>query len=309
MLRLCGAELVEVPALPYSNPNNYQHVGNGSPISCAKASRTACCSPTSGTTWTTPRRITNRPVLKSGNRPAARSTASSVGRNRRHAGRHQPLSEGKEQGHRHRLRRSARRRCRAVQPGHAKSTPGRSISEGIGLGRVTPVIETAKVDNAFLVRMRKRSTVILRPAESTRACVSAARRVSTSPAPSGSPSSSAPARPSYGPLRLPATAISRSCSILISCGAKKLPVPEMAGEAHQDRRAVREGVMVISQDGSKGRRRNFRHDRRRKRSGVGYASLTHPTAPRQNHRKIWLRNSFVRACCGLAKNSCGVFAR
>src|SRR5215468_6609902 len=27
MLRLCGAELVEVPALPYNNPNNYQHVG------------------------------------------------------------------------------------------------------------------------------------------------------------------------------------------------------------------------------------------------------------------------------------------
>src|SRR6201982_1190638 len=26
-LRLCGAELIEVPALPYSNPNNYQHVG------------------------------------------------------------------------------------------------------------------------------------------------------------------------------------------------------------------------------------------------------------------------------------------
>src|ERR671926_578791 len=27
MLRLCGAELVEVPAVPYSNPNQYQHVG------------------------------------------------------------------------------------------------------------------------------------------------------------------------------------------------------------------------------------------------------------------------------------------
>src|SRR5689334_5023764 len=27
MLRLCGAELVEVPALPYANTNNYQHVG------------------------------------------------------------------------------------------------------------------------------------------------------------------------------------------------------------------------------------------------------------------------------------------
>src|ERR671918_2074160 len=27
MLRLCGAELVEVPAVPYANPNNYQHIG------------------------------------------------------------------------------------------------------------------------------------------------------------------------------------------------------------------------------------------------------------------------------------------
>src|SRR3974377_670447 len=27
MLLLCGAELVEVPAVPYSNPNNYQHIG------------------------------------------------------------------------------------------------------------------------------------------------------------------------------------------------------------------------------------------------------------------------------------------
>src|SRR5205085_1478241 len=26
-LRLCGAELVEVPAVPYANPNNYQHIG------------------------------------------------------------------------------------------------------------------------------------------------------------------------------------------------------------------------------------------------------------------------------------------
>ncbi len=35
--------------------------------------------------------------------------------------------------------------------GVVKSTPGDSITEGIGLGRVTPIIETAKVDDAFLV--------------------------------------------------------------------------------------------------------------------------------------------------------------
>ena len=33
--------------------------------------------------------------------------------------------------------------------GKAKSTPGNSITEGIGLGRVTPVIETAEVDDAL----------------------------------------------------------------------------------------------------------------------------------------------------------------
>ena len=27
MLRLCGAELVQVPAAPFSSPNNYQHIG------------------------------------------------------------------------------------------------------------------------------------------------------------------------------------------------------------------------------------------------------------------------------------------
>src|SRR5690606_20721512 len=26
MLRLCGAALIEVPALPYSDPDNYQHI-------------------------------------------------------------------------------------------------------------------------------------------------------------------------------------------------------------------------------------------------------------------------------------------
>src|ERR1700681_1332637 len=44
--------------------------------------------------------------------------------------------------------------------GKAKSTPGDSITEGIGLGRVTPVIETAVVDDAFLVSDEEAVTVI-----------------------------------------------------------------------------------------------------------------------------------------------------
>ena len=86
MLRLCGAELIEVPALPYSNPNNYQHVGkrlaeqlrksetNSTPFGSLLRS----CSPTSGTTSTMPKRITTRPGRKSGSSWTARSTASSA---------------------------------------------------------------------------------------------------------------------------------------------------------------------------------------------------------------------------------------
>ena len=35
--------------------------------------------------------------------------------------------------------------------GEAKATPGGSIAEGIGLGRVTPIIKQARVDQAYLI--------------------------------------------------------------------------------------------------------------------------------------------------------------
>ena len=75
MLRLCGAELIEVPALPFSIRTTTSMSDGGWPPSFARPSRTACCSPTSGTISTTPRRITSPPVRRSGSRPAARSTA------------------------------------------------------------------------------------------------------------------------------------------------------------------------------------------------------------------------------------------
>jgi cysteine synthase len=44
--------------------------------------------------------------------------------------------------------------------GEPKVTPGGSITEGIGLGRITPIIETAKVDDAFLIPDEEAVTVI-----------------------------------------------------------------------------------------------------------------------------------------------------
>src|ERR1700750_3090482 len=153
MLLLAGAELVEVPARPYSNPNNYQHVGkrlaeqlrktepNGvlfadqwNNLDNAKAHYDStgpeiwtqldgkvdgfiCAVGTGGTLAGTSR------ALKEENKNIVTACADPHG-----FAMYEYFKNGK-----------------------AKSTPGDSITEGIGLGRVTPVIETAKVDDAFLV--------------------------------------------------------------------------------------------------------------------------------------------------------------
>src|SRR5215813_11466157 len=162
MLRLCGAELIEVPALPYSNPNNYQHVGkrlaeklrksepNGvlfadqwNNLDNAKAHYDStgpeiwkqldgkidgfiCSVGTGGTIAGTTR------YLKEKNKNIVTACADPHG-----FGMYEYFKNGK-----------------------AKSTPGDSITEGIGLGRVTPVIETAKVDDAFLVSDEEAVNVI-----------------------------------------------------------------------------------------------------------------------------------------------------
>jgi cysteine synthase A len=152
-LRLCGAELLEVPALPYSNPNNYQHVGkrlaeqlrktepNGvffadqwNNLDNAKAHYEStgpeiwqqtggnvdgfiCAVGTGGTLAGVSR------YLKEKNKDVVVACADPRG-----AAMYELFKHGK-----------------------AKTTPGGSITEGIGLGRVTPVIETARVDDAFLI--------------------------------------------------------------------------------------------------------------------------------------------------------------
>jgi threonine dehydratase len=73
MLRLCGAELREVPAVPFKDPNNYVHVAT-SPSGWRR--RSAPSTPTSGTTPPTATATTRAPGRRSGTRPGAASTAS-----------------------------------------------------------------------------------------------------------------------------------------------------------------------------------------------------------------------------------------
>ena len=63
--------------------------------------------------------------------------------------------------------------------GEAKASPGDSITEGIGLGRVTPIIKDVKVDKPYLIPDDEALAVMF-DLWSTRDCASAARPASTS---------------------------------------------------------------------------------------------------------------------------------
>src|SRR5919201_1474028 len=94
-LRLCGAELVEVPAAPYANPNNYQHIG---------------------------RRLADQ-LRKDEPNDIVIGVADPKG-----AAMYNLFAHGQ-----------------------AKASDGGSITEGIGLGRVTRIIEDIKVDKPYLI--------------------------------------------------------------------------------------------------------------------------------------------------------------
>ena len=153
MLRLCGAELVEVPALPYSNPNNYQHVGK------RLADRLRKSEPNGVLFADQWNNLDNAKAHYESTGPEIWQQTGgkidgficSVGTGGTLAGVSRYLKE-KSEGI---VIGCADPRGAAMyelfKHGEAKSTPGGSITEGIGLGRVTPVIKDTKVDEAYLI--------------------------------------------------------------------------------------------------------------------------------------------------------------
>jgi cysteine synthase A len=153
MLRLCGAELVEVPALPFSNPNNYQHVGRRL---AEKLRKTEPNGVLFADQWNN---LDNAKAHYESTGPEIwEQTAGkidaficSVGSGGTIAG----VSRFLKEKNKNIIIACADPHGAAMyelfKHGTATSTPGGSITEGIGLGRVTPIIETAKVDDAFLI--------------------------------------------------------------------------------------------------------------------------------------------------------------
>jgi cysteine synthase len=153
MLRLCGAELIEVPALPYSNPNNYQHVAKRLADQLRKNEPNGVLF---ADQWNN---LDNAKAHYDSTGPEIWQQTGgkvdgficSVGSGGTLAGTSVFLKEKNSDI----VIGCADPRGAAMyelfKHGQAKASPGDSITEGIGLGRVTPIIKQARVDEAYLI--------------------------------------------------------------------------------------------------------------------------------------------------------------
>jgi cysteine synthase A len=153
MLRLCGAELIEVPALPFSNPNNYQHVGKRLADQLRKNEPNGVLFADQWNNLDNPKAHyeSTGPEIWNQTNGKIDGFICSVGSGGTLVGTGVLLKEknkdiviGCADPH-------GAAMYELFKHGKAKASPGDSITEGIGLGRVTPIIEQARVDEAYLI--------------------------------------------------------------------------------------------------------------------------------------------------------------
>src|SRR3989440_4565194 len=153
MLRLCGAELVEVPAVPYSNPNNYQHIGRRLADQLRKTEPNGVLFADQWNNLDNPKAhyVSTGPEIWQQTGGKIDAFICSIGTGGTLAGASAFLREKKKDI----VIGVADPRGAAMyewfKHGEVKASPGGSITEGIGLGRVTAVIKDTRVDEAYLI--------------------------------------------------------------------------------------------------------------------------------------------------------------
>ena len=153
MLRLSGAELVEVPAIAYSNPNNYQHVGRRLAGELRKNEPNGVIFADQWNNLDNRRAhyVSTGPEIWQQTDGKVDEFICTVGSGGTLAGTSTFLREMKKDI----VIGCADPRGAAMYNlfahGEAKATEGGSITEGIGLGRVTPIIEDIKCEKAYLI--------------------------------------------------------------------------------------------------------------------------------------------------------------
>src|ERR1700744_1928407 len=148
MLRLCGAELVEVPALPYANPNNYQHIGRrlADQLRASEPNGVLCAdqwnnldNPKAHYESTGPEIWQQTDGKVDGFICSVGSGGTLAGTSRFLKGKNKGIVIGCADPH-------GAAMYELFKRGRARASPGGSIAEAIGLGRVMPIIKQAIVD-------------------------------------------------------------------------------------------------------------------------------------------------------------------
>jgi len=153
VLRLFGAELVEVPAVPYSNPNNYQHVGRRLAEELKKSEKNGVIFADQWNNLDNSKAhyTSTAPEIWNDTGGKIDGFICSVGSGGTLAGVSRYLKDKKKDV----VIGVADPRGAAMynlfKDGEAKLTEGGSITEGIGLGRVTAIVKEMIIDKAYLI--------------------------------------------------------------------------------------------------------------------------------------------------------------
>jgi cysteine synthase A len=153
MLRLCGAELIEVPQLPYSDPNSYQHVARRLADQLRKTEPNGVLFADQWNNLDNPKAhyVSTGPEIWEQTSGKIDGFICSVGTGGTLSGTSAFLKEKKKDIAIGVADPRGAAMYNLYTTGEAKMSPGGSISEGIGLGRVTPVIKDMKIDHAYLI--------------------------------------------------------------------------------------------------------------------------------------------------------------
>jgi cysteine synthase len=153
MLRLCGADLIEVPAVPYSDPNNYQHIARRIAEDLRKTeaagvlyadqwnnldNRKAHFETTGPEIWEQTEGKVDGFICAIGTGGTLAGVAAFL--RKKKPGIVTGVADPKGAA-----------MYNLFAHGQAKATEGGSITEGIGLGRVTRIVENIKIDKPYLI--------------------------------------------------------------------------------------------------------------------------------------------------------------
>jgi cysteine synthase len=153
MLRLCGAELVEVPAVPYSNPNNYQHIGRRLADELRKGEHNGVLFADQWNNLDNRKAhyVSTGPEIWQQTEGKVDGFICAIGTGGTLAGVATYLREQRKDIAIGVADPKGAAMYNLFAHGEAKASAGGSITEGIGLGRVTRIIEDIKVDRSYLI--------------------------------------------------------------------------------------------------------------------------------------------------------------